>query len=413
MGRKQTLRKRKEVLERATPAPPSTVVRIVRAIPARVYQFSFVAVLASAIASAVTYRATTAPAPMPLQVNPVRSATIQLPSLGDFVAMTDEQLAREDLAMVNLLCALGLPGAENLDIGSCLKTLDKWAATIKQETDRHLYRVRDPRFRDVYKGSEAYFRVSMMLQVLQEDLGVHYNKQRATDVDFTNSKDLFLHGLVGNKNGGTCVSMPVLYVAMGRRLGYPMKLALAKAHVYCRWEDGQEQFNIEGSGEGFASFDDDYYKKWPSRLTLDEIGSGQFLRSLTPREELAVFLAARGHCCEDIERWPESHVAYAQANLLAPNNPLYGQFMTVAVMKRHDARMIANDQRDRSLAQQELRIEMNQRDYELRKQQEELRRKQFQPPIPGYVDPRDASTDVISIPSQHPSPFVDPTIPRY
>jgi len=65
----------------------------------------------------------------------------------------------------------------------------------------------------------------------------YYNKQRVRDVDFKNSRDLFLHGMVGSDNGGTCVSMPVLYVAVGRRLGYPMRLVLAKAHVFARWDD--------------------------------------------------------------------------------------------------------------------------------------------------------------------------------
>ncbi len=335
-----------------------------------------------------------------------------MPSIGDLVKMTDEELSQQDLAMVNLFCADGLPGAEQIDVNGCLKTLDNWATTIKQETDRHLYRVRDPRFRDVTKGSEAYFRVSMLLQVLQEDLGVHYSQQRTTDVDFSNSQDLFLHGLIGSKNGGTCVSMPVLYVAMGRRLGYPMKLAVAKAHVYCRWEGKNEQFNIEGSGEGFASFDDDYYTQWPLPLTPEEIESGQFLRALTPREELAVFLAAQGHCCEDTQNWAEAHVAYAQANLLAPENPIYGGFMTLAVMRRFDAQMIANDQRQRLLEQKKGMLEMTKIQYDLQRRLDERWENQFQP-RPGHLDPREASTDGLSIPSQHMRPFVDPTVPRY
>ena len=59
----------------------------------------------------------------------------------------------------------------------------------------------------------------MLVTVLQQDLGVHYNPQRAREVDFRNSKDLFIHGLVGNPNGGTCVSIPALYTTIARRLG--------------------------------------------------------------------------------------------------------------------------------------------------------------------------------------------------
>ncbi len=67
-----------------------------------------------------------------------------------------------------------------------------------------------------------------------------------------------------------------------------------------------------------------------------EIKSGNYLQSLTPRKELAVFLAARGHCLQDNGRLDECLVAYAQANQLAPKNPVYGYFLTEAMMQRPD-----------------------------------------------------------------------------
>jgi hypothetical protein len=204
-----------------------------------------------------------------------------------------------------------------------------------------LYRAHDPKFAKQYRNSEAYLRASMMIQVLQEDLGVHYNIERVRDIDFTKSEDLFIHGMIGRNNGGTCVSMPVLYTAIGRRLGYPIFLTTAKAHLFCRWDDGKERFNIEGSGEGFSAFDDDYYMKWPQPIAETEVQAGLYLKSLTPREEMAVFLAARGHCLEDNGRLNECYVAYSLANHLAPTHPEYGTFLTAAVGKRHDARMMA------------------------------------------------------------------------
>jgi hypothetical protein len=172
----------------------------------------------------------------------------------------------------------------------------------------------------------------MLVQVLQEDCGVRYNKERVRDIDFTNSKDLFLHGMVGSDNGGTCVSMPVLYVAVGRRLGYPMFLVLAKGHVFARWDDSKsgERFNIEGSGEGFSSYPDDHYKAWPMKMTETEAKAGNYLTSLSPARELAVFLAARGHCLGDTRRLPEARVAYAQAHRFDPKSPEYLGFLAYA-----------------------------------------------------------------------------------
>jgi tetratricopeptide (TPR) repeat protein len=247
--------------------------------------------------------------------------------------MSPEELRGVDIARLNLLCAEGLPGAEGLDAKQCLSRLDDWAQYVQRETERHLYRVADPRYAEQYRKSESYFRASMMLQILQEDCGVHYNKQRIRDIDFKNSRDLFLHGMVGSDNGGTCVSMPVLYVAVGRRLGYPMRLVLAKGRVFARWDDPAcgERFNIEGSGEGFSSFPDDHYKTWPMSLSAADLATGHYLKSLEPAEELAVFLAARGHCLEDTGRLPETRLAYAQAHRLDPKSAEYLGFLVQVV----------------------------------------------------------------------------------
>ena len=146
------------------------------------------------------------------------------------------QLGAFDIAEANLRCAEGLPGADGVDTTRCLATLDRWAAQVKIQTDKHLYRLADPRVAKHYRNSESFFRASMLLQILQEDRGVKYNLKRSEDINFSDSRDLFIHGIIGDGEGGTCVSMPVLYVAVGRRLGYPLKLVLAKAHVFCRWE---------------------------------------------------------------------------------------------------------------------------------------------------------------------------------
>ena len=76
------------------------------------------------------------------------------------------------------------------------------------------------------------------------------------------SRDLFLHGLLRpalnpqpstlNLPRGTCSSMPVLYIAIGRRLGYPLKIVTTKAHLFIRWESAAERFDLEGTGRGMS-----------------------------------------------------------------------------------------------------------------------------------------------------------------
>ena len=163
-------------------------------------------------------------------------------SLDDLLKMTPKQLAKVDIAEMNLLCAAGLPGAKKLDINHALATLDKWAKRVAFETDRHLYRVTDPRYADHYRHSEAYLRAEMLVQALCEDCGVKYDLTARHNFSFKDSRAAFIHGMIPAKGqtmadtpGGTCASMPVMYVAVGRRLGYPLKLVATKGHVFVRW----------------------------------------------------------------------------------------------------------------------------------------------------------------------------------
>ena len=254
-------------------------------------------------------------------------------ALAALLAGEPAQLNGCDIALLNLACAEGLPGAENLDVNGCLKTLHEWAKRVGAETQRNLHRFQEKP--EEYNNSEGYFRILMLVCILQADFDVRYNPDRIRDVDFKQSQDLFIHGMVVSKTGGTCVSMPVLYTAVARRLGYPVSLVLAKGHVLARWEsaDGKERFNIEGTNRGLNCFDDDYYKTWPLKMTPADLKSGQYLKSLTPPEEFAVFLAARGHCLQDTGRLREAEVAYAHAHRMAPQSGEYLGFLADAVQK--------------------------------------------------------------------------------
>ncbi|MDR3198687.1 MAG: transglutaminase-like domain-containing protein [Planctomycetaceae bacterium] len=247
----------------------------------------------------------------------------QAQSLQELTGFSVAKMSEVDIAEMNLLCIQNLPGGYGIDINRCLARLDEWAKRVQFETERHLYRVTDPRFAEHYHHSETYYRAEMLLQVLQEDCGVKYNPERIFNVDFTNSKDLFIHGMIDDSNGGTCASMPVLYVAVGRRLGYPLYLVQTKGHLFMRWDDGKNRFNIEGSGNGISSFPDEYYYTWPFQLTEYEKQSGQFLVSLTPAQEFAAFLATRGHCLYDTKNYNFAGAAFSYAMKFDPFNLLY------------------------------------------------------------------------------------------
>lgn len=122
---------------------------------------------------------------------------------------------------------------------------------------------------------------------------------------------------------GTCSSIPVLYAALGRRLGYPLKLVTTKGHLFLRWESATERFNAEVTNQGLNRFEDHYYKRWPFEITDAEVQAEGYLESLSAAEELAVFLSIRGLCLMEAGRTRDAANAFAQAARHAPDVESY------------------------------------------------------------------------------------------
>jgi hypothetical protein len=96
-----------------------------------------------------------------------------------------------------------------------LAQLDRMAARVRSETERHLYRFqRNPA---EFENSEGFFRMLMLAVVLYEDFGVRYNPARMStpgaldphDHFFADSRDVFLHGmLAGRRNSPSPNPLP-------------------------------------------------------------------------------------------------------------------------------------------------------------------------------------------------------------
>jgi len=253
-----------------------------------------------------------------------RGAANSVGTSDGLLALAPSALQQVDIARMNLLCGGGLPGTEGVNVEANLAELDEMAVRVRSETARHLYRFQaNPA---EFESSEGFFRMLMLAVVLAEDFGVRYAPAKiATPVEarigdgfFADAQDVFLQGLAGPRRQGTCSSLPVLQVAVGRRLGYPLKLVTTKGHLFVRWEGAQERFNIEAAGHGVNRFADDYYRHWPLEVSPAEEAAEGYLKSLTPPEELAVFLSIRGMCLREAGRLPEAAEAFAAAARLAP-----------------------------------------------------------------------------------------------
>jgi hypothetical protein len=256
----------------------------------------------------------------------------ELPTaLGAMVGLPAKSLSASGIARMNLVCEQGLSGAGHMDVDSALSVVGQMAARVKSETERHLYRFKQNP--GEFEHSEGFFRMVMMGVVLTEDFGVHYDPQRRIvpaesrpdDGFFVDPQMVFLSGLVGPGRQGTCSSLPVLYVAVGRQLEYPLNLVTTRGHLFVRWEGGGERFNIEATGRGVNRFEDDYYRHWPFEVSPAEAVEQGYLKSLTPAEELSVFLSTRGMCQRQSGRLAEAAESFAAASRLAPACRSYRQ----------------------------------------------------------------------------------------
>jgi hypothetical protein len=270
-------------------------------------------------------------------------------SLDALLALSPDELAKVDIARVNLLCAQGLTGILAEGLGEPLARLDRWTERVRAETRRHQYRFE--RNSAEFERSEGFFRMLMLGVVLAEDYGVRYHSdwrtgvELATDADgfFARADHVFLSGLLGPERRGTCSSMPVLYVAVGRRLGYPLKLVTTKGHLFVRWDGAGERFNLEVTGDGLNRYADAYYRHWPFELSEEEIEAEGYLKSLDAAGELAVFLSIRGMCLLEAGRWNEAQEAFQSASRLAPAVSGY------RMMAEHCGEMARAQQRNMTL----------------------------------------------------------------
>ncbi len=250
------------------------------------------------------------------------------------VLLKQPETNRMDIARMNLLAGSGLGRGEEMALTNLVRELDAMTARVKAETARHVARFQ--RAPVEFNGSEAYFKMLCLVTVLQQDFGIRYSPQRAQPVEgriepnetfYAEAADVFLHGLLGPRRMGTCASLPVLYAAVGRRLGYPLKLVTAKNHLFVRWDGLGERLNIEATTAGMTTFDDEYYRGWPFPMSPEEEVEERYLKSLDSREELAVFLSQRTHCLLAMGKRSQAVANQRRVCELAPYSAVQRQFL--------------------------------------------------------------------------------------
>ena len=215
---------------------------------------------------------------------------------------------RVDIGRMNLICARDADGTARIDVERLVKELDKWAVIAKKAEER--YRKSFEAHPERYDNSYAKYRAVNLALTVKEDLQCRYQKSLITsgamdDIRsprfFRNPDDVFISGLLLNRRG-TCSSFPVLLVALGRRLGYPLYLKTTLGHMFCCWDDGSERFNLDTNGDAVDTPPDEYYLTDPSfgstGRSLESLQHERKMVNLTNGESLGIFIETAGYSIE-------------------------------------------------------------------------------------------------------------------
>jgi hypothetical protein len=189
--------------------------------------------------------------------------------------------------------------------------------------------------------------MQMLGDVLANDLRMRYNPKRveqskrglhspnAVAAFFKDSKDIFLSGLLDGDRYGTCASMPFLYVAIGRRLGYPVNLVATEEHLYVRCDDAQgEHLNVEATAVSrFKTPPDEYYRNMVTTPDRDaEIAQAGWLRPLSNQDIVGHSLLSRLACLRSAGRHDEELKTWDMAAKYLPDTSRWRQ--TIEERKR-------------------------------------------------------------------------------
>jgi len=106
--------------------------------------------------------------------------------------------------------------------------------------------------------------------------------------------DLFLHSVLDNKRGH-CLSLSILYLAIGERLGLPVYGVVVPGHFFVRYDDGRNRFNIETTSAGRSAPDEHYLAKFKVPA-----GDSIYMTNLDKLQTLGCFFNNLGNAYSEV-----------------------------------------------------------------------------------------------------------------
>lgn len=153
---------------------------------------------------------------------------------------------------------------------------------------------------------------SMAIPVINEYLFNELGFKSITEANDPNS--LFLHTVMNEKRG-YCLSLSILYLAVGERLGLPLYGVVVPGHFFVRYDDGRLQFNIETTSDGGTASDEHYITKFK---VPESRNGGIYMKSLNKIQTLGCFFNNLGNSYSDIGNMDSALLAFERAVKINP-----------------------------------------------------------------------------------------------
>jgi len=126
--------------------------------------------------------------------------------------------------------------------------------------------------------------------------------------------DLFLHTVLDKKRG-YCLSLSILYLSLGERLGLPLYGVVVPGHFFIRYDDNRVRFNIETTSKGGNASDEHYINKFKVPPGNDK---SIYMKNLNKIQTLGCFFNNLGNCYSDIDETESALQALQRAVQINP-----------------------------------------------------------------------------------------------
>ncbi len=128
------------------------------------------------------------------------------------------------------------------------------------------------------------------------------------------ANDLFLHSVMDRREG-YCLSLSILYLAIGERLGLDLYGVVVPGHFFVRYEKGRIRFNIETTSRGASPPDTHYLKMFH---VPEDGGDSAYMKNLTKRQTIGCFFNNLGTVYLEIGDTDTALVALERAVAINP-----------------------------------------------------------------------------------------------